>query len=413
MFIEVIMKDILYPVSEKYISDYNRATNMSPQDIYDELLSNINYIDTADTPMHGTVVFVTPGCPHNVNDGNHCGCSFCDWNDSYVANPAFALALREKDIYLYKKMQYEAFSQIREVNQKPKTMEEIAIHDCFDSKQITIDEIETLFKKDVFSDKPAMGLLQVRAENVAINKIQKWKSFFKKVLTLGIGVETGNEWLRNHWLNKNLTNMSLQEAIDAAHKAGCYISANILITLPGLSFKQNLHQFLDSLFYLDKIGFDSIMISPLVNKKYTIQNHFFKLSKSNDDSRLYEVTESLYELSKLDDRLQNKIMLSILNFDDFFNQIIVSDDLWPLVEDIRKMLTIGGMKEIKSLAETINRYRNKNNYRNFLENRPQQCEWKNIKEHLIEQANILCEVVSPDNREKVLFMFLNEVEEWK
>ena len=406
------MEDILRPVSEKYENDYDRAINMSPQDIYNELLANINHIDTADTPMHGTVVLVTPGCPHNVKDGNHCGCSFCDWNNSYVANPALALALREKDISLYKKMQYEAFSRIRTVARKPKIMEEIAIHDCFNSKQITIDEIETLLERNIFSDKPVMGLLQVRAENVTVDKIQKWKSFFKKILTLGIGVETGNEWLRNHWLNKNSTNANLQKSVHVAHEANCNVCANILITLPGLSFKQSLYQFLNSLSYLDEIGFDSIMISPIVNKKYTIQNHFFGLSK-NDNERLYEVAESLYELSKLNERIQNKIMLSILNFDDFFNQIVVSADLWPLVEDIRKMLTIGGMKKIKALAETIGEYRDKSNYRSFLKNSSQQCGWNNIKEHLIEQANILCERVLPDKREKVFIMFLNEVEEWK
>jgi uncharacterized Fe-S cluster-containing MiaB family protein len=413
MFIKSVMKEILRPISERYLEDIKRAQTMSAEEIYDELLTNMNLDgDTFDTAMHGTVALITPGCSYNINKGIHCGCSFCDWNESHMGSTALAFTLRQKNISLYKNMQFESFARARSTNQRPNIMEEIAVHNCFDDSELSFNEISELFKKNIFSDKPTIGLLQVRAKSITPEKIEKWKPFFKKVLTLGIGVETGDEWIRLHWLNKRTYNFEIEKAINIIHESNCYASANVLISLPGFSYHQNKHHLHSSLKYLNTIGIDSIMISPLINKRYTIQNYFIEQSVENGNRRLYELLESLYDLQELDANIQEKIMFSILNFNEFFNKIEISEELVPLVDEICDLLTIGKKKNIYNLVSKIESFRKSDGYSRYLEDVKSQPKWDEIKSHLINQASILCNKLFTDDVFKIHSEFIDEVEKW-
>lgn len=371
MFIQEVMKVILKPISERYLKSKKQAEQMNAEELYKELDSSLEVFDTNDTNMHGTTIFVSPGCSHNVKDGMHCGCSFCDWNDSYLADPAKAKVLREKDHNLYKKLQYKSLEKLRGAGNMPKLMEEFALHDCFDDHQVSYDELNYIFnEREIYKKLPAIGLVQVRAESIDEEKIRCWKQFVRKQLTLGVGVETGHEWLRNHWLNKNLTDDTLEEAIKIAHESGVKVCVNLLIALPGLTDKQSVEVFVESMKKLYSMDCDSIMISPLVCKKYTLQNTIDNYIKEERKNNLDSVLIILEAISRLRDRkdILRKTMFSLLNFEDYFNDIEKKDEeVSKIVSDISIMLEIGAMKNYDELFERIDQIKISKVYREYKE----------------------------------------------
>ena len=70
-------------------------------------------------------------------------------------------------------------------------------------------------------EKPIVGLVQVRADSVTDTKVKLWKRVVKKRMTLGVGVATGDEWIRNHWLNKKIYDSDIMNCISIAHQNNC------------------------------------------------------------------------------------------------------------------------------------------------------------------------------------------------
>jgi|GEM_PF-5493904 len=416
MFIENVMYKILEPVSNMYIEKVRKAIQMSPAELYNKIINNFNIeLSQEVNSIQGTTIFATPGCPHNVRNGYHCGCSFCDWNDTYIADPAYVSILREKDPNLYKKMQLQSFDKLRGLNKPAKFFEEFAIHNCFDDGQFTEEEWEFLFEKTkLFSAKPIIGLVQVRAENVTHEKIILWRKMVRKQLVLGIGVETGDEWLRNHWLNKDLYDSDLIHAINIAHDCNCKVSANILIMLPGLNAKQSIQLFIRSVKRMIELGCDSIMLSPLVIKKYTLQNYIdFKQSDNERKDNIFVLIEAIWQLSKLDNRITSKIMFSSLNFADYFAQLEESEELKEAKIMFSSLLEIGGEKDFSSFSEKALNFAQKDSYIEFLSYYEKLDGVAAIKDRIYECADELVKSIYSDNeRTEQMILIDKELELW-
>jgi radical SAM superfamily enzyme YgiQ (UPF0313 family) len=63
-------------------------------------------------------------------------------------------------------------------------------------------------------------------------------------ITIGIGVECGNEELRKQMLNKNIPNYVYEKAFDNCHKYGIRTTANIMIGLP-FETEENIYESID------------------------------------------------------------------------------------------------------------------------------------------------------------------------
>ncbi|MDF2519391.1 MAG: Radical domain protein [Clostridia bacterium] len=400
MFIQGIMREVLKPVSGKYQSSQKEAEERNAESLYEELESSLIPIDTGDSALHGTTIFVSPGCSHNVRNGVHCGCSFCDWNDTYLADPAKVKVLREKDHDLYKQLQYKSLAILRGEGNSPKLMEEFALHDCFDDFQVTKDELDYLFMdKKIYSSLPYIGLVQVRAESITEDKISYWKKIVRKQLTLGVGVETGDEWLRNHWLNKSLSDDTLQKAIDTAHRMDCKVSLNLLISLPGLTDRQCVEIFIRSIEKLYEFGSDSIMISPLVRKTYTLQNLIYNCFKDKREyadrgivhedrsmDSLFIILDAIWAFKSRKNFLE-KIMFSSLNFEDYFSEVGISDENKEIVSSLTRMLDIGAMKNYDSLFNTIEELRKSRQYIEYRDRYQRQDSYQDIHKTLRDIAH--------------------------
>ncbi|HAU86887.1 MAG TPA: hypothetical protein DCW90_15765 [Lachnospiraceae bacterium] len=411
LFIEEIMYEILKEVSEDYFQKKKIAQDMSAEELYKKILDTMDMDIVEDDGKEGTIIFPTPGCPHNVKDGHHCGCSFCDWNDTYVAHPAYVFELRKKDANLYRNMQLEYLRRLRESNHSVHIFEEYAIHDCFDEKELSEEERNYLFEeKHAIGEMPIIALAQVRAESITKEKLQKWKGMAKRQLTLGIGVETGEQWIRNHWLNKKMDDDTIRRAVTVAHENKCKVSANILMMLPGLTLKQNVELLKESVKKLDTFGIDSFMLSPLVVKKYTIQKNI-KSSNLENENCISGMLLIFKEIGSLDKKYQEKLMFSSINFKDYFAQFKLSEQQIEQVDKMLELLTAGGMKsaQIEKIADMFQVNCNKE----FYEQYQAMDGMDKIKTTLQNAAFELVTNVLEESRQKeVLTIFQKELNNW-
>ena len=408
-FISIVMNKILEPVSERYLKDIAEASQMSAQEIYDHLLNECKIKNEILPINEGTIIFGTPGCSHNIRTGIHCGCSFCDWNDSYVVNPAYAVVLRRKSKELYQKMQSKTLEILRGSGICSQVFEEYAIHDCFDNDQISNEEIEALLSGKNFKSFPYIGLVQVRAESVTKEKIEIWKKGTKRVLTLGIGIETGNEWIRNHWLNKGLPDNAIMNAINIAHWNQCKVTGNLLMMIPGITLRQNLSLLVNSIKKLVDMGCDSVMLSPLVKKRYTIQN---LLNERTNKYNIYYIIQVIDCLSKLDGAYRDKIMLSTINFMDFMeSNFEETREISNLSVNFGTLLNLGGMKNFSGFIQGVNETINSEAYMAYSKAFEALDGIECLREQFRKSAHLLVTKLFDINEQKQLEkLFLNELD---
>ena len=105
-----------------------------------------------------------------------------------------------------------------------------------------------------------------------------------------------------------------------------------------------------------------MMVSPLIVKKYTLQNYMKKT-----ENQIFEVLEILFHIKDILQEFHSKIMFSILNFQDFFKELDLSDETQKFINIISPLFSIGGMKNLDILFREIEEFRNTNDeYKKFL-----------------------------------------------
>ena len=337
MIITKIMEELWKDISDKYKLEYDRCSNIDKHDLYKEICMDIKKLDKGlQSEDFVENIVATSGCSHRNKNGVHAGCAMCNWESKDVQIHAKLSALRDKDKELYAKVILNSFVQNRGINVKPAIIEEIATHDILDPVDFPEEVFLELFEKNkIFNSKPMYGLMAVRASNVSVDKLKKWKSQFRKSLLVGMGVEVGDEWLRNHWINKNTTNEEIINAINSIAEAKCFSTGDILIGIPGLSNGQSIEVFKHTCKWLDQINIDTILVSPLSRKERTVQDFIYKNLVDNEKLKdlhvvngdltgmptLFVVFQAIYEVMVDIPNIEAKLKLSPQNFNNYFIQL--------------------------------------------------------------------------------------------
>jgi len=200
MIITEIMESLWNDISVEYKQKYDKYINIDKLALFYEISDDMKKLDKglkSETFMEN--IIATSGCSHRNKNGIFAGCAMCNWESKDVGFHAKLAALREKDKELYAKTILNSFVQVRGINVEPAVIEEIATHDILDPIDFPDEVFSELFEKNkIFNKKPMYGLMAARASNVNVEKLCKWKKQYRKTLLIGIGVEVGDEWLRNH-----------------------------------------------------------------------------------------------------------------------------------------------------------------------------------------------------------------------
>lgn len=327
IFIYELVKEIWRPESELYKRICNENLNKNIHILYSEIIAEINRkaVKGINDGIYVENILETMGCTYCNKKGVFCGCSMCDWDSLYISLMAQMNVLRNRDVKLYAKAVCYSFKIVRGENVIGNAIEEIAIHNAFCTWQMPDELVEELFKDNVvYKRKPAVGILQARADSICVERIRLWKRNFAKVLSISIGIETGDEWLRNYWLNKNISNKQITKALHLIKNEGANTNANVLLGIPGFTEKQSIAEFEDTIGWLyNNNDIDLITVSPLVTRRKTIQGMLHnenKHRKSAEPIMLISMFMALYNVLYKYPGIENKIVLSPPNCKSFFDQ---------------------------------------------------------------------------------------------
>lgn len=288
----MLIDDIMGKIWEKNYTQYKKIyddaietdTNKLFEILSEQKMGIINY------PGVTMNLLATSGCPHRFREDRMSGCSMCNYQSNFLSSNAAMAALREKDINLYAKAVRLSFENARGVMSKANAFELISANDTLNQKEFPTEAFEELFSKnDLFVRKPYKYIMETRASSVTKESIEILKKYIgeKSRVLIEFGIEAGDEWVRNHWINKNITDEEIKTAIALIHEAGFKVSVDIIIGIPGLTEQQSIDIFRQTVDWADKLLADEIICLPLNRKEGTIQG--FLYSELKDNQKLSEV----------------------------------------------------------------------------------------------------------------------------
>ena len=288
MSMDDIIKWIWKPVTKEFMSSYEKAKKLDAKTLY----AQFHNLKMGFYQYPGVSVNVLPssGCPYRFRDGNLSGCSMCDYQSEYAGAQGALKALREKDAVLYARLIRESFDNLRSKKAVPNIIELLSMYDTFDTEEAPEELLTMLYDiNDMYQRRPHKIAVESRANNITRNNVRKLKAKIPQYSRLAVefGVEVGDDWVRNEWLNKDVTNVQIEKAVAAIHEEGCKAQCDVIIGIPGFTEQASIDLAVDTILYLDEIGLDQIEVLPLNLKKYTLQGFLHNYCK--DDPKLMEV----------------------------------------------------------------------------------------------------------------------------
>lgn len=341
MFISDVVKRLWDKKYQEYQREYLCADQVEAQELYKYLLESIddvkNDIYSYKSVDYSITFLPSSGCPHFMGKGCFSGCSMCDYFSNHIISLARMNVLRKKDEKLYAELIRKGYELSRGIAVTPSVVSEvITSYDFLNEEEFPNIAYENMFEKGpLFIGRPLRYEFETRATSVSGKKLEKLIHTFGKRIYIKMGIETGNEWIRNHWLNKNIYDRDIQRAIEIIHEHHLKASANIIIGMPGFTENQTIHNFVSTVIKLSRFGFDTIICSPLVRKEITLQNYIYKNLSNNQILRdkglvygehtsipwIFTIFEAIYQALLVQPDLATKLTISIVNLPGHYSMM--------------------------------------------------------------------------------------------
>jgi len=276
------MNQIWKPIQEKYKIYEDIAEKLSDIELYNLITKKVRMV-FYQYPKSNLNLLSTCGCSHFYNNGSFAGCSMCNYHCNDIEGAASLRVLRHKNVNLYAKIVKESFLNVRGYINEQMGDELVTGHDIFCDEEFPEQVMQNLFSIDpIYKVRPFIFSFEARANNFTYKKM---KSIIENVgkgrIVAECGVETSNEWLRNHWLNKNIKNEDIDNAMALCKEFSVRFKADVIFGLPGLSEQNSIDVFCDTIKWLCLKNCDYITILPLNRKKYTFQQYIYNALSDN------------------------------------------------------------------------------------------------------------------------------------
>lgn len=276
--------------SEEYRQAYREAISMTTEELYRYLIhQKMKYYTNGQYHFNQ---LATCGCSYQRRDNELVGCSMCNLHDDSYQVYAYMAALRHRDQTLYTSLIRNIVLKSRGRITSRHIHEFIFAHNFLNTEEVP-DEllIDLLANKTMYEKKPAIYEFETRVDTITPETLDKLKTYIgHRNIWLRVGVETANETIRNSWLNKNLYNDQMRQAVKLCHSYGYKLSANILMGLPGVTEELSLLDLCGTVQWLLEIGVDTIVCSVLSRKPYTIQQYIYDHLRGNKELSQYALT---------------------------------------------------------------------------------------------------------------------------
>lgn len=389
----MLIKDVLNKIWEKISEEYNKSYNEALKQTDDELFEKVKErLKTGENFVLNSrelniTRILTAGCPHKYQNGKFSGCSMCDYMSFHADMLAVVSVLKDRNPQLYAQAMRFSFDNARGKSPKPAIIELVTGHDCLNPEEITNEAFEELFNKEsLFSRKAYKTVFETRISSITYERLMRWKEKLGKKVTVEVGIEVWNEWVRNHWIHKSISNDQIVEAVDIIHKADCEISANILIGIPGFTEDECIRLFKESYFKLYELGTDYILCSPLSRKEKTLQGYIYSNLRDNEKLEnigiangeltgmpsVFTVMDAIFFVIEEKPEVLTSMTLSPVNFPIYFDNLnrIYQEDkaMQECIDLIKSALTKFSVdKDFKAFADVRQIIINTDNYKAYKE----------------------------------------------
>ena len=276
MLIKEVMSHVWKEKNDEYEKLIREAALLDAEEIYQRVRDmKMTYYTYPGTYMNLITCSV---CSYRL-DNHFAGCSMCNYENEDLQHKVYMTLLRKKNKDLYIKAIVDHFHNTRGEQVKPDVYELFSGYDIFSEKEFPEEVFEQMLGKNkLFIKKPLGYIFEARASSITQEKLNTLKKYTsdKDRIYIEFGVEVADEWIRNHWLNKGLSNDEIINAIQSIHRAGFYACADVLLGIPGLTEEQSINHFIQTIVWLNQLGVDQFVILPLNRKELTLQGILHK-----------------------------------------------------------------------------------------------------------------------------------------
>lgn len=391
LFIEQVIKKVWEPQSNEYREAWDKAQAMTDKELYEDILSGFGHVNLDSLPNQYMKItnIVTSGCSHCIRDKCFKGCTFCDFYSSYAADVAKMSVLKKKNRELYAKIVRYGVEIQRKSNPHPALVEYFSAHDTLDSEAITdevtheLSEMNTVAKKNTFN-----CFFETRASSVTEEKLVKWKTNVADKISnraeLVFGTETDNEWIRNHWLNKNIKDGDINNAIKIGREKGCFVGTTVLVGIPGIPDAHSMKIFVDTFLAISQKDVNHIICSPLLPKKSTLQGYIAQEMKDNKVLQKIGLINEFFTGMPHIVMVFEALCIIIENGPQVMRKLVLCPSFFPpYLEKVKEHFTTSKIsEEVRILCDTIQAFSANADGKMMLKVREQAVQWEFYREYL-------------------------------
>jgi radical SAM enzyme (TIGR01210 family) len=432
MFIHQVIAKIREPYTHQFNDAFRQAVETDTEELYRQVLKEIESVckrvdvmEDANETMFTTLT--TTGCTHWFRDGKFSACTMCNHMAGYIESLARIHALKQKDTGLYAKAVRYSFDVQRGDKPEPYFMEAVTGFDTLNPEELPEEAYKELFANgSLFKHEPFRYVFETRPSSVTAERIAKWKKVMGERVAVELGIEVGDQWIRNHWINKNISNRQFENAVNLIREANWRTSANLLIGIPGLTDRQSIHLFIESAAWLEGLEVDHIICSPIVRIERTLQEFLYLHLKDNRRlidlgiSRgeqtgipwVFTILEALHSVYSRFPSLLEKLSLSFINFSKYLGNYYRCYAGTPMSKSIDTVVgalkAFYGQKDLGVLDRTRTQLKRDPNYLRYLEVLQHQAGPEQIQETLQTVGEEVAKILWPDSWESMTRSFSSE-----
>lgn len=432
MFISELMERIREPYSRLYQQYMIQFESLGDQELLERIMNLVKQSEEQRTEEIGNYVITglkTCGCPHWNKNGVIGGCSFCDFFSDNFEGFALLAVLKKKNAALYGQVVRDSLLYSREKGTTDQITEHITGFDSLNENEVDPEIVENIFgrKNGVFKNGLFYLMCETRATSITKQSIQHWKKNVRKKLMIESGVETGDAWLRNHWLNKDITDQDLYCAREITKAEDCLFMNDILIGIPGLSDRQSIDIFLHSFRFCRKMGSDLLIISPLLCKgndmQSVITNYFLEDREMKDAGivqtkhigvHIMTVFTALYRALMDEPEFANRIQFAPGHLKAYcqYAESELTEEKERTHEIAQVLLEFNRTKDILLLHKLYDSLSETTYYQEYCTNLKKQDGIRQIKQTMLLTAKKLTRLYWDEQYESKMNEFVNELEQF-
>ena len=285
------MQDIWKEKSIQFQRIYQLCLNMPITKLISLLENNTALVYT--NYSSNLTSLITCGCQHFHFKNSLAGCSMCNLHRKSIETDAALTGLRDRDRYRYSELVQKSFINARGIVRSRTIHEYLFSYDFLNPLEIPDECLDMLLsaERGVMKRKPWIYEFETTARSITKERLQLLKQYVgNRDTIIRIGVECADEFIRNEWLNKNISNQQIMDSIAYCHEAGIKITGNVLLGIPGFTEELSINQFLETVYWLFSLNIDSISCSLLSRTKNSLQGFIHDSLFESSTLRKYGLT---------------------------------------------------------------------------------------------------------------------------